>query len=105
MIIIRNGIEIELTSEELLQAYQEQEHIFSRDNILENMDQYVDDNLCEELKEDKRFLDSAVYWLEKYSKEYGYDYEDSIEQAFKESLQEREMKIERNREKKYGRSI
>lgn len=105
MIIIRNGIEIELTADELLRAYQEQEHIFSRDNILDYMKTYIGNDLCEELKEDKKFLNSAVYWLEKYFKEYDCDYEYSLEQAFKESLQEREMEMTKNKEKKYGRSI
>ena len=41
MKIVRNEVEIELTDEELFQAHQEQEQIFIRENVQENMHETI----------------------------------------------------------------
>lgn len=105
MKIIRNEIEIELTSDELFQAHQEQEQIFIRENVQESMQEYVDKEIYEQVKADEEFLNSASYWFEKYKKDFGCDYEYSMQEAFREAIRERESTIEQRRQKKHGKCI
>lgn len=105
MKIVRNEVEIELTDEELFQAHQEQEQIFIRENVQENMQEYIDKEIYEQVREDEDFLNSAFYWYEKYKKDFGCDHEYSLQEAFREAIRERDRKIEQRRQKKHGKCI
>ena len=105
MKIVRDEIEIELTDDELFQAHQEQEQIFIREHIRENMQEYVDKEIYEQVREDEEFLNSASYWFEKYKKDFGCDHEYSMHEAFREAIQERDNTIEQRRHKKHGKCI
>lgn len=79
MKIIRNGIEIELTPEEVRMAYDEQENIYRINDILERYNVPESDwNFISE-RFYKRLSDNDGYWdrywetLESVCNEYGYE--------------------------------
>lgn len=83
MKIIRDGKEIELTSDELFQAYEEQEWIYDIQNIEDHMAEYLDDGEYEKLKDNRNFIESAAKLLrEKQDK--GSNYETAMQDAFDE---------------------
>lgn len=70
MKIIRDGKEIELTREELVDAYYEQEHIWDMEYISGNLvEQYNDVHEYDEVEEalqDNTFCDRVAYRYRKY---------------------------------------
>lgn len=71
MKINRNGIEIELTKEEMIDAYYEQQHNFDVEYITGNLlEQYEDEHylnvMLERLKNDKDFASKVGYRYRKY---------------------------------------
>lgn len=85
MKIIREGKEIELTREELFNAYIEQENIFDIQNIEDNMENYLDESEYELLKDNKEFIEVTASELKRNQDKYDMDYENAIREAFKET--------------------
>lgn len=85
MIIIRDGKEIELTKEELFNAYIEQESIFDTQNIEDNMENYLDESEYDLLKNNKEFIEEAASELRRNQDKYDMDYENAIREAFEET--------------------
>lgn len=83
MKITRNGQEIELTKEELQQAYEEQQHILDISNIQLNIEHYLDENEYEKLRDNQEFIEDAAYELrrnlDKYNMEFDYAIKDAID--------------------------
>lgn len=84
MKIIRDGKEIELTKDELFNAYMEQENIFDIQNIEDHMENYLDESEYDLLKDNKEFIEEAANELRRNQDKYDMDYENSIREAFEE---------------------
>lgn len=84
MKIIREGKEIELTREELFNAYMEQENIFDIQNIEDNMEKYLEESEYGLLKDNKQFVEEAASELRRNQDKYDMDYENAIREAFEE---------------------
>lgn len=82
MKIIRDGKEIELTKEEVFNAYMEQENIFDIQNIEDNMENYLDELEYDLLKNNKEFIEETANELRRNQDKYDMDYEDAIREAF-----------------------
>lgn len=82
MKIIRDGKEIELTNEELFNAYMEQENIFDIQNIEDDMKNYLDESEYDLLKNNKKFIEDAASELRRNQDNYDMDYENAIRKAF-----------------------
>lgn len=85
MKIIREGKEIELTREELFNAYLEQENIFDIQNIEDNMENYLDESEYDLLKDNKEFIEDTANELRRNQDKYDIDYENAIREAFEET--------------------
>lgn len=85
MKIIREEKEIELTKEELFNAYLEQENLFDVENIEDNMECYFDEDEVEMFKDNKDFIEEAANELRRNQDKYGMDYENAIREAFEET--------------------
>lgn len=84
MKIIREGKEIELTKDELFNAYMEQENIFDIQNIEDNMENYLEEPEYELLKNNKEFIEEAANELRRNQDKYDMDYENAIREAFED---------------------
>ncbi len=82
MKIIREGKEIELTSEELFNAYMEQVNVFDIQNIEENMENYLEESEYDLLKNNNRFIEDTANELRRNQDKYDMDYENAIREAF-----------------------
>lgn len=85
MTIIREGKRFELTKEELLKAYMEQENIFDIQNIEGNMENYLDESEYGLLKDNKQFIKDAGRELRRNQDQYDMGYENAIREAFEET--------------------
>ncbi len=85
MKIIREGKEIELTKEELFNAYLEQENLFDVQNIEDNMECYLDEDEFDMLKGNENFIEEAANELRRNQDKYDMDYENAIREAFEET--------------------
>lgn len=85
MKIIREGKEIELTKEELFNAYLEQENLFDIQNIEDNMECYLDENEFDMLKGNENFIEETANELRRNQDKYDMDYENAIREAFEET--------------------
>ncbi len=85
MKIIREGKEIELTREELFNAYLEQENLFDIQNIEDNMECYLDENEFDILKDNKDFIEETANELRRNQDKYDMDYENAIREAFEKT--------------------
>lgn len=85
MKIIRDGIEIELTREELFNAYMEQENIFDIQNIEDNMENYLDESEYNLLKDNKEFIENTASELRRNQDKYDMDHENAIREAFEDT--------------------
>lgn len=85
MKIIRDGKEIELTREELFNAYMEQENIFDIQNIEDNMENYLEESEYDLLKDNKVFIEDAASELRRNQDKYDMDFENAIREAFEET--------------------
>lgn len=83
MKIIRDGKEIELTSNELFNAYCEQERIFDIHNIEDNMENYLDVSEYDLLKDNREFIEETASELRRNQDKYDMDFENAIREAFK----------------------
>lgn len=90
MKIVRDGQEYELTSSELYDAYIEQEEIFDRQNIENNIENYLDEDEYEKLKDNHDFIEEAARQLrrnqDKYDMAYEYALDDAIRSTKKDYL-------------------
>lgn len=84
MKISRNGETFELTSDELFLAYQEQEVLFSIQNIEDNMasGDYLDEREYKVLKNNREAIEYAAEDLRRQDT-YGMDYDSALEHAFR----------------------
>lgn len=82
MIIVRDGKEIELTKDEIYQAYLEQESMFDLENIDLNMETHLSKEEYELLKDNKEFMEEAAYELRRNQDKYDMDYEFALKEAF-----------------------
>ena len=82
MVIVRDGKEIELTKDEIYQAYLEQESMFDLENIDLNMETYLSKEEYELLKDNKDFMEEAAYELRRNQDKYDMDYEFALKEAF-----------------------
>ena len=82
MKITRDGKEYELTSDELYNAYIEQEGIFDRENIENNMELYLDEEAYELLKDNDDFIEEAAQKLRRNQDKYDMNYEYALSDAF-----------------------
>lgn len=83
MKIIRNGQEIKLTKEELHKAYIEQQHILDMSYIKLNIENYLDEDEYEKLRDNQEFIEDAAYELrenlDRWGMEFDYAIKDAIE--------------------------
>ena len=99
MKITRNGQDIELTPDEPFQAYLEQESIFDRQNVKDNLKERLDEldrsYLYPKLKKDDDFINTAASELRRNQDKYDMDYLSALEEAFRTTLRkwEKEKKI------------
>ena len=84
MKIIRNGKEIELTEDELFAAYQEQEVLFDVQNIEQNMQNYLDEQEYDTLKNNQEFVNDAAAELRRNQDKFDMTYEYAMREAFSE---------------------
>ena len=86
MKIIRDGVEIELTKEELYTAWEEEQEYFDTESILARIDE-TDKGLFPDQDAIDRFVEAALYCYNK-NRDYGCDEEWSFDDAISETLSE-----------------
>lgn len=84
MIIVRDGIAIELTKEELFDAYLEQQTLYDMRDIELNMKSYLNEDEYEILQNNEDFIENTADELRKNRDRYDMDFETAIETAFEE---------------------
>lgn len=95
MIIYREGQEIELTKDELFDAYMEQKYLFTRDVILGWLE-YNDISECfasikEEIIKDKKFIENAIESYSDYEEqesEFDFHVREAVKEAFLRYVEE-----------------
>lgn len=85
MKIIRNGKEFELTRGELFDAYMEQRWLFAVQNIEMNMENYLEDEEYEILKDNREFIEDAAHELIRNEDKYDMDYSEALKDAIEET--------------------
>lgn len=85
MRIIRDGKEFELTREELFNAYVEQKWLFAVENIEMNMENYLEDDECEVLKDNREFIEDAAHELIRNENKYDMDYSEALKDAIEDT--------------------
>lgn len=92
MEIYRDGKRITLTEQELFLAYEEQENIYDRENIRENMETYLTAEQFVGLKENQSFIEEAAFLLRTYLDKHNMNYECAIAEAIKDAAESAGMK-------------
>lgn len=85
MKIIRDGKEFELTREELFNAHAEQRWLFAVENIEMNMENYLEDDEYEILKDNREFIEDAAHELIRNEDKYDMDYSEALKDAIEET--------------------
>ena len=85
MKIIRDGKEFELTREELFNAYVEQRWLFAVENIEMNMENYLEDDEYEVLKDNREFIEDAAHELIRNEDKYDMDYSEALKDAIEDT--------------------
>ena len=98
MTINRDGKKLELTSEELLEAYQEQQAIFDRQNITDNLSWILE---SENIKYSAHYLRGNQKFL-KLAAEYSRDLQDSEDMNYTADIAEGVRRAVREMEKEDG---
>jgi len=93
MKIIRDGKEFELTREELIEAYQEQEAIYDRMNIRDNMEGYLNYEEYKRLKGNQDFIDDAAFRLRENQDRHDMGYDAALAEAFKKTAAEYRLPV------------
>ena len=81
MKIVRDGKEIELTKEELRQAYEEQEEIYDIACIKRGIENYLEEDEYEMLKDNEEFIQEAAWELRRNIDKWGMEYDYAIQDA------------------------
>ncbi|HAU85700.1 MAG TPA: hypothetical protein DCW90_09395 [Lachnospiraceae bacterium] len=100
MKIIRNGIEIELTDEELRNAYYEQQFLFDREDCRYTLVEILTENQMNALIGDKvdEILDLAADKLRRNIDKYEMDFSYARDEAVRDTLNELNIEIEGDEE-------
>lgn len=85
MKIIRDGKEFELTRDELFVAYSEQKYLFAIENIEMNMENYLEDEEYEALKDNRDFIEEAATELIRNEDKYNMDYSEALKDAIEDT--------------------
>lgn len=92
MKIIRDGKEIELTPNELFQAYEEQEHAFDKGDVESELDCFDDDYLIENYGMTREqidvFIDEMAYRMRRYMDKYDMSFEYARDEAIRDVAKE-----------------
>ena len=86
MTITRNGVKYELTAQELLKAYEEQQELFDIETVKNNLD-CLDEDFYERFKDDDDFLASVAGYL-RNELDDGIHFDYAIGKAFNGALSE-----------------
>lgn len=84
MKIVRDGKEIELTKEELRQAYEEQEEIYDIECIRRGIENYLEEYEYEILKDNEDFIQEAAWELRRNIDKYDMSFDYAIQDAISE---------------------
>lgn len=95
MKIIRDGKEFELTREELIEAYQEQEAIYDQMNIRDNMEGYLGYEEYHRLKNNADFVERAADMLRENQDRNDMGYDEALSKAFEEASKEFRLPVNR----------
>lgn len=95
MEIYREGKKIILTEQEVFLAYEEQENLYDRENVRENMETYLTAEQYVKLKGNKSFIEEAAFLLRTYLDKNNMTYESAIAEAIKDAAES--VKIEEER--------
>lgn len=95
MEIYREGKKIILTEQEVFLAYEEQENLYDRENVRENMETYLTAEQYVKLKGNKSFIEEAAFLLRTYLDKSNMTYESAIAEAIKDVAES--VKIEEER--------
>jgi hypothetical protein len=85
MEIYRDGKKITLTEQEVFLAYEEQENLYDRENVRENMETYLTAEQYVKLKGNKSFIEEAAFLLRTYLDKNNMTYEYAIAEAIKDA--------------------
>ena len=96
MEIYREGKKIILTEQEVFLAYEEQENLYDRENVRENMETYLTAEQYVKLKGNKSFIEEAAFLLRTYLDKNNMTYESAIAEAIKDAAES--VKIEEERQ-------
>ena len=88
MKIERNGIEYELTTQELWKAFCEQQHLNDISDIDLNLDSYLSEDDIEKVKDDDEFFDDAAYALRSNLDELDMGFDAAISKAIEYAYDE-----------------
>lgn len=89
-----NGVEIEfeLTDRELYNAFEEQQHIFDRLNMLDYLSDMSDEQLTEDYNitklEAEKLVDDMAYRMRRYIDKYDCSWDYARDEAFQDILRE-----------------
>lgn len=90
MKIVRNGVEYELTSDELFMAYEEQKRLFIKENITNILEDHFDAFLAGCLSDNEEYLNIAVEMVickQRKSDSVDYIYEEALQESLKRYIQ------------------
>ena len=85
MEIYRDGKKITLTEQEVFLAYEEQENLYDRENVRENMETYLTAEQYVKLKGNKSFIEEAAFLFRTYLDKNNMTYEYAIAEAIKDA--------------------
>ena len=94
MKIVRDGKELELTRDELYQAYLEQQYLFDISSVKSNMEVYLDDEEYETLGDNQEFIEDVADELRRNINKYDMNFEFAIEEAF-DTIKERYLDLDK----------
>lgn len=86
MIIVRDGKEFELTPEELRRAFWEQNRLYDIEDIKTNMEEHMDEDDYELLKDNKAFILFVADELRKGQENYDFGFTMALSEAFRNGL-------------------
>lgn len=82
MDVIRDGKTYTLTSDELFDAYLEQERKFDIDSVINNMETYLDEDEIESYKNNDVFIETVADEYRRQLDKYDADHEFAMKEAF-----------------------
>lgn len=88
MKITRNGIEYELTAQELLAAYREQQHLNDISNVKLNLKYNLSEEQMQNVENNDDFLNTVVCYLRSNLDDLGMDFDVAVSKAIEESYDE-----------------